>query len=363
MVHRRSARLGRMGAVCLVLAGTIGCGGKDAPDRSTIVSALADQVAVPAYTQFAQLADRLRDSTSALCTAPSQSAVDDARAALADARASWRRSEAVWVGPVMDRRSWSLIDWPVVPHDIESMLADTTIGPLDADYLSTSIGAPLRGLGAIEHLLFTDGDGTVDALADDRRCQYLDGLSNVVADEADTILLLWTTGDGQSGPYRNEFAGATDQMTATDSIDALVNSMLSRLEGSVNRELGKALGAGTGSIDVSGIIEGPGGFGVADQAARADGIRSVLLGPDGTTGLSPLLDTELRTRLTSQFDALHAALGAIDPPLVDALTSQTAAVQAAHDAYADLRVTVATELVSALGVTVSFSDADGDSAG
>jgi predicted lipoprotein len=339
------------------------CGGDDTADRGDVVGALADTVAVPEFTEFASLADGLDQSAIALCAAPSDAALVDARTDLADARASWRRSEAVWVGPVMDRRSWSVVDWPIVPADIDTMLADTTIGPLDAQYLATRVGAPLRGLGAIEYVLFADG--AVDDLADPRRCEYLQGLAGAVANEAHAVLALWTTGDGEMVPYRDEFAGDTDLMTATDSIDALVNSMLTRLEGSVNRELGRALGlTATGTAaDVSGIVEGAGGFGVSDQAARAEGVRLVLLGTEGASGLSPLLADDLRDRLATQFDAVDTALDAIDPPLVAAVADQSAAVTAAHDAYSTLRVTISTEVVSALGVTVSFSDADGDSAG
>jgi hypothetical protein len=64
-----------------------------------------------------------------------------------------------------------------------------------------------------------------------------------------------------------------------------------------------------------------------------------------------------------QFDAVDTALRTISPPLVEAIDDDTAAVQSAHEAYGQLRVVVSTELVSALGVTVSFSDGDGDSAG
>jgi predicted lipoprotein len=353
---------------CVVCVAGVACGGDDTGDRDEVIAALADQVAVPMFQQFADLADELQSSTAQLCAAPTQAAVVDARTVLADTRASWRRSEAVWVGPVMDRRSWSLVDWPVAPADIEALLADTAQGPLDADYLASRIGAPLRGLGAIEYVLYGSGGGTDTAtvLADQRRCQYLDGLAQVVSNEADAVLSLWTTGDPAEGtpvPFRDELAGSTDRMTATDSVDALVNSMLSRLEGSVNRELGKALGLGSGPADAGGIIEGPGAFGVADQQAREEGIQLVLLGPDGVSGLAPLLDKDLRARLVAQFGAVDQALGNIDPPLVSAATNNAAQVQIAHDAFADLRVTVSTEVVSALGVTVSFSDADGDSAG
>jgi uncharacterized protein len=358
---RRGTRMGSV-ALAVILVAVTSCGGDDGPDRAEVIGALADSVAVPTFQQFASLAVELHDSTTKLCQAPSMATVVDARTALADTRVIWRRSEAVWVGPVMERRSWSLIDWPVAADDIEALLADTDMGPLDAAFLATSVGAPLRGLGAMEYILY--GDDTVSALSDARRCQYLDQLAQVVADEADAVLIRWTTGDDTDAvPYRDEFAGDTDRMTATDSIDALVNSMLGRLEGSVNRELGRALGLGSGPADSSGIIEGPGAFGVSDQAARAEGIRLVLLGPAGTSGLAPLLERDLRSRLTAQFDALDTALDAISPPLVQAVTDDPPSVQAAQDAYATLRIMVSTELVSALGVTVGFSDADGDSAG
>ncbi|MBI5088764.1 MAG: imelysin family protein [Actinobacteria bacterium] len=361
MTSRTNRSLGIAALACLLLIGAPACGGDDGADRGQVVASLADDVAVPMYRDLADRSSGLRDSVTAVCDTPTAAAVADAQQQLAATRSAWRRSEAVWVGPVMDRRSWALVDWPVETEAIEALLADESVGPLDGDYLSTSVSAGVRGLGAIEYVLF-DADA-IGALADERRCEYLSGLTEVIATESATVLSVWTTGDAEGVAYRDELAGGTDRMSASDSIDELVNSMLTRLEGSVNRELGKALGLGSGEADASGIVEGPGGFGVDDQRARAAGIRAVLLGPDGSSGLAPLLDDDLRTRLTQQFDALDAALDHLVPPLVAAVESDRAAVEAVHDAYAELRVTVSTELVSALGVTVSFSDADGDSAG
>jgi predicted lipoprotein len=312
------------------------------------------------YQELAHRATDLQSAATSLCSSPSAEALVMTQQTLAATRSAWRRSEAVWVGPVMDRRSWALVDWPVDPDAIEELLIGTS-GPLDGDYLSSSVSAAVRGLGAIEYVVF--GPDAADALADRRRCEYLTSLTEVVKGEAAAVLAAWTAGDDEGVAFRDELAGETDRMTATDSIDELVNSMLTRLEGSVNRELGRALGLGSGDADASGIVEGPGGFGVDDQRARADGIRAVLLGSDGDSGLAPLLDDELRARLSEQFDALDAALDRVEPPLVAAVSADRTDVEAVHDAYAALRVTVSTELVSTLGVTVSFSDADGDSAG
>ena len=73
----------------------------------------------------------------------------------------------------------------------------------------------------------------------------------------------------------------------------------------------------------SGIIEGPGGFGVADQAARAEGIRLVLLGPDGHVRSVAAARTRSALavwRRSSMRSTPRSA--AIGPPLIDAVTDR-----------------------------------------
>ena len=131
-----------------------------------------------------------------------------------------------------------------------------------------------------------------------------------------------------------------------------------------DRELGRALGVMEGGADPTAIVEGPAGLGVVDLQARLEGLRAVLVGVDGEGGLGPLLGDDLTERLTAQTDEAAAALAdvaALDVPLREAVETSPATVQAAMDALNALQVTVATEVVSRLGVTLGFSDADGDS--
>jgi predicted lipoprotein len=219
----------------------------------------------------------------------------------------------------------------------------------------------VRGLGAIEYVLF---DTDPETLAGDaRRCEYLRGLAGAVHAETARLEQAWTADDGSGRPYRDVMVGATGTMTPTESIDDVVNTVLARLGDSVQRELGPALGRTTAAADLDAIVEGQGGFGVADQLARSRSMRLVLVGADGRSGLAPMLGDALATRLVAEFDALDAALAQVGAPLRAAVSEQPEAVGAVYDALAALRVTVATEVVSRLGVTVGFNDADGDSAG
>ena len=372
----RSYRMGAVGrpqrrglaptalAVALVVGlGAAGCGAGE-PSRSDVLADLADQTIAPAYQQFEADASALRDAVEVLCTEPTGAAVIDARVALASARRSWSFSEAMWVGPVMERRSWAVIRWPVAVDEIEALIADRSL-VLDVDRLANRIGADQRGLGALEYLLHSGDDPfggaqeTVGTLDDPRRCEYSDGVATVIAQEAALLAAGWTDVWDGGEPYR-ERLGTTEG----DGLDSLVNDALFLLESITDLELGAALGAMGGSPKPESIDEGPAAAGVDDLIQRLAGVEAVLVGGDGTRqGLAPLLGEDLTGRLRAGLAEARAAALALEPPLRLAVVESTDAVAAARDAVKAVQVMVATEVVGRLGVTIGFSDADGDSSG
>ena len=345
-------------ASALVVAAVLlaACGG-GTPSRSTVLGDLADEFIVPTYRQFKSDAAALEDSVSGLCGALDPASLAAARDALAAARRSWSRTEAVWVGPVMDRRSWAAVRWPVADDEIEDLIADTSI-ELDYERLSSRIGADQRGLGAVEYVLGADNEA-LEALEDPRRCQFLEGVALVIADEADRLVEDWTVGWEEGDPYRDLFAVADN-----GGIDSVVNDTLFLLEAVSDLELGNALGVMSREADSEAIEEGPSGAGVDDLRHRLIGARAVLVGEgDDREGLSPLLGDELTERLANQLKRAFDAVDAIHPPLREAVVDSPDSVGEARDAIKVVQITVATEVVSRLGVVIGFSDADGDSSG
>ena len=332
------------------------CGG-GTPSRSSVLGDLADGFIVPAYRQFQSDTAALEESVSDLCGALDSASLAGARDALAATRRGWSRTEAVWVGPVMDRRSWAAVRWPVADQEIEDLIADTSI-ELDYERLSSRIGADQRGLGAVEYVLGA-GDEVLAALEDPRRCQFLTGVAEVIANEADQLVEDWTVGWEEGDPYRDQFGDAEN-----DGIDSVVNDTLFLLEAITDLELGNALGAMSREADPTAIDEGPAGAGVDDLRHRLDGARAVLVGAgDDREGLSPLLGDELTERLVEQFNAAYGAVDSVQPPLRQAVVNSPETVIEARDAIKVVQITVATEVVSRLGVVIGFSDADGDSSG
>jgi predicted lipoprotein len=350
---RGGSRVVQIAVLALGIAVAAGCG-DSGPSREDVLADLAAEAIVPAYEQLRVATADLREATEQLCAEPGEETAAQARAALADARAAWKRTQAVWVGPVMERRSWARVDWPVEPDDIDGLLADDTV-ELTVETLRDSVGADQRGLSAMEHVLGADARSAAAAAGDDRRCAYLIALAGIVADEAASVGDGWTLGSGDGPPYAETFG------SSEDSLDMLVNDALFLLEAMTDTELGNALGLMGGEPDPAAVAEGPEGLGVADLQGRLDGLRAVLVGGDSQPGISALLGDDLTERLASQFDAADEALAGIDPPLREAATASPATVEAARDALKAIQVTLATEVVSRLGVTIGFSDADGDS--
>lgn len=345
-------RIHRSAVVALALAVfAAGCGA-DGPSRVDVLAEVAETVAVPGYERLATAADALAAATSELCDGPSRGLVDAAIDAVAAARTAWLETEAIWVGPVMARRSWAVVDWPVAPDEIEALIADDEI-VLDIDRLSRRIGADQRGLQAVEYVL---GSSTVVTdLTAPRRCDYLTGITEVIADEVHLVRADWIESWDDGPAYT---AALPDPENG--GLDALVNDSLFLLEAMTDMELGRGLGVLEDPSDPDAVVEGSLGLGVADLRARTTGLRRVLLGAEDDGGLVALLDGDLRTRLTARFGAALAAIDSLDGSLRASLTGNRAGVAAVRDALTAIQVTVATEIVSGLGVTIGFSDADGD---
>lgn len=328
------------------------CGSSDA-DRGEALEVTAAQTIVPAYEAFAADALALDAAATDFCSAPSADGVDTVASATATAHSSWAYTETMWIGPVMDRRSWAVIDWPIAADEIDELLADTSI-ELDAERIGQRIGADQRGLGAIEHLLDTD----VAAFDDPRRCEYLLALTDVIAVEGGRIVEDWTVDFDDAGPWAEGIAFEADA-----NLDALVNDAVFMLEAAADAELGTALGEMDRDQDVEAVLEGPLGFGVDDLRGRMAGLHALFIGSPEAPGISGLLGDDLASRLGKQIEAAEAALAAIDGPLGVAIVDRPADVSAARTAIKAVQVTVSTEVVSRLGVTIGFSDADGDTGG
>lgn len=334
-----------------VLVATLSACGDNTPSRVEVMTELTDKQIIPSYQSFTRAANESATAVEHFCKTPNdKSGVINK---VAEARLAWRSTQTFWAGPVMTRRSQSFIDYQPKPDDIQAILNKSEFSNLDTDTIRR-IGSDERGFGAIDYLLSNSAD------SDSRRCQYAASAARVIADEAVNIEREWTTA-GDKPAYRDTFTGKSNDDVAMH-IDTLVNDNIYVVNGMSDQELGRALGTARKKADPTVIVEGSTGDGVKLMRARLNGVKASMVGNDEQQGLSPLLGKDLANRLRDSIEAADQALLAIDGSLLAALNNDRDDVTAAKAKLEEVRRIIATEVVSRLGVTVGFSDSDGDSA-
>lgn len=350
------------------LLGAAACSGGERVSREEVLVSLTDSLIVPRFGEVAERMKTLRSSTRALCAQPSAERLEDARGAWRDAREPWLHSQAMWFGPIMDRRSRSLVDWwPVEPERIERTLSKRD--SIDADIIREFLSSTQRGLGAMEYVMFQDDETVVKALEPGSiRCQYLTALADVIAEETAAALADWTGENAEGSSYAGYFNGtAKSSLIGKAAVDEAVRTsiFLSRIV--VDMGLGKALGIDDSIPDISGIPGGAGHNQVADIRNQLLGMRDIYVGPLGMSGVGLGIGALVRgasaesdERVRAAFDSAIAAVEGLSEPLPSTIRDDPETARKAYDALKELQTTLNTDVVSVLGVTVGFADTDGD---
>ena len=233
-----------VGLASLALLLAVACASEPPPTKQEVLVSLTDDLILPRFESLAGEMGELRDSLHTLCAAPTASNLEAARNAWRDARTPWMRSQAVWFGPVMDRRSRSLVDWaPVEPERVETLLVEReTLSEIEVrEFLSST----QRGMGVIEYLLFENDQAVLGQLAqpDGKRCQYLSALGDVAAEETDGVLADWR-GDSAGSGYAAYLNGTGSiSLLEQAALDEVVRTSVFLTRSLADMRLGKALGA------------------------------------------------------------------------------------------------------------------------
>ena len=341
--------------------------------RQEVLVNLTDTVIAPRFAAVAAEMDGLRDALDALCAGPTPDTLSVARTAWRDARAPWMRSQAFWFGPVMERRSRSLLDWsPVEPERIETMLASRDA--VAAGDVTEFLASTQRGLGAIEYIIFGDGDGDgADAAvlaaltpSDGIRCQYLTALGEVAAAETAGILADWTGDNADGKAYAGYFNGtAASSLLGKAAVDEVVRHSVFLTRSITDMRLGAALGGGAdgGALEPDALLAGPGANTVADILNQVLGMQDWYGGGASGPGVGALVrgvSPAADERMMAHFANVLAALDGLSELLGESIVANPKPARNAHRQLQEFQRALNTEVVSLLGVSVGFADTDGD---
>lgn len=324
-----------------------------AADAESVLAAYADEVAVAGYRTLVDRLDALGTAVDALCAEPGSEGLDAARSAWRGAVEAWSAGIAGGIGPAMDRRLRADVAFTSRPAAVARLLDGSE--PVDAEALAAG-GAPTRGLYAIESLLFDGGADDLLSAGGARRCAYAAGATTVAGDATRAVLADWT------GGYRDELvAGLGGERLM--SVDQVLNQLLAALRDVDDKGLRDLVALAPGEEPQANRADGPGAHLMAQHRVLAHVVAEAVRGPGHTPGLVALVaerSAGTAERLGAAADEVAAAVEVLPDSVAEALDDR-AALERAGEAVAALKVLLGTEVASQLGVTIRFSDSDGDS--
>lgn len=334
-------------------------------DENAMLRQIADNVMLPVLVDFDTSAGALEAAVSAFADGPTEATLATAREAWLAARAVWKQSQAFAFGPVKGDLS-AAIDWVADPAAIDDVVA--TGGPFDSASVD-KLGTNRKGMMALEYLLFDPeaSDADVVARLEGNGAAFARALGQNLAAKATTLREAW---DPSSGAYVDEFgnAGTTSDLykSPKDALDALVNEILFLADTAANL-IAAPLGLKTGGTPAPELEESRlSDSSLADVENRVRGIDAIWEGRFGDLdglGLSDMagsrseaLVSDVRNAIDKSFEALEA----VPVAMTAALTEAPAELEAAFNAVIALKQIIGSDVVTVLGVTLTFNDNDGD---
>ncbi len=361
MISRRFLVLGSAVVGAGAVVGLSSCDEEStaAVDEQKVLADLADLLAKPLHTALDTSVRALEEAVVALADAPSAALLEAAQEAWRSTQHAWFKARVFGFGPT--KAIEANIRWALgcEPDKVEATIAE------GAPFEPSKLGTSRKGLAALEYMLFDleGGDPIVEKLtAEADRRAFLTALATNLKEEVAKLVEAWTAHAGELGTAG---AGSTLYKAPKDAMDDLFNQVIYAADLAI-AQIGDPMGVNTDifspELEEARLSDNT----LADTLSILDGIDAVYLGDlDGTAGLgvtdlvaerSAPLDEEV----TQAIAAARKAVKAIPPPLRTALGSEDAVLLAAVEALRALKRVLTADVSTALGVTVSFSDMDGD---
>lgn len=335
-------------------------------DQESMLNNIGSNVLLPGIQHFAASAAAANTAIASFTASPDAASLTAAQNAWVQLALDWATAASFDFGPMNDQLLSAQIDtWPVNTTKIENAVNT------QAD--AATQGSDAKGLKALEYLLFDKngnqqvlGKYTGDDEAATNRKKYLASVAQNLVTISSTLQNAWS-GDGK---YFSTFTSAKGN-NVSSSVSLLVNTISLYLDVVKNMKVGNPIGMGVKINDNQphpDMIE----YTLAEQSlpAMKANVQSMKAAFDGGNGqgLDDLLDyvkaqkdgQNLSAVINSTFDDVIAKIDAVTPPYATAVSGQT---QQLKDIYNSLKLLIAyfkVDVANNLGVTITFSDTDGD---
>jgi uncharacterized protein len=355
-MDRRRFLNGLLSMVVLGAGGAAGC--RRAPRRDHVLDGLAREIIAAETLEIARRSRELSSAVASFADVPRPPELNAARAEWKRAATVWKRGASFRGGPLVESNAlMRAAYWPVRAEAIESLLRATqpvTPGSVE------ELGADVRGLYALEHLLFDHDPGPralerFSGAAAGRALSLVRAYAENVVTYADRAAAAF----GESAQsFAAAFAGAGQL-----SVNQLVSQMVEGVETLCESRLATVLWMEKVKRLEAGDVEGWASR-ISHQLALSSLIGTERLYAGGQSGgLAVIVENaapEVHRRLRARFDDAIAQLRGLGAPLEAVVRTDPRKLEAAIASVKALEIGLKAELASALGVTLTFTSTDGD---
>ena len=232
----------------------------------------------------------------------------------------------------------------------EDMISEENINAL-----STNV----RGLGAIEYLIFNGDNDTLLTLfsSTERRKQYVEALGANLVIKVATLNTSWSS-------YRADFLN-NNQTGINGAINMVVNQMNALLEDVRKFKVGEPAGLENSSIANIDLLQAEkSAFSTELIQENIKAIESIYFNED--EGLSAYVKSitgtdELNNIIENQFSLIANDITSLNnEPLKEAIINNINTVEALYNDLNGLILHIKNDVASTLSITITFTDNDGD---
>ena len=328
-------------------------------NRKDVLDTLAVRVIIPAFEDLHTQAQLLEKAARTFTETPSENTLGAVRNQWLETTSAWKRASTYTFGPIEDHFLSGGIYYSGVHYaNIEKSIQ--TAGKIDNAFINSQ-GSSLKGLKAIEYLLYKDDRVLADFGASTARKNYLQALTENLTAQTQKVLDLWTSGEQ---PYRETFVNATGR-ELNSSLCILVNKTIQQVNMIRDERLAMPMGMHREQTPRTDMIEGR--LSKSSVTLLKNEIRSIQ-NLYSNKGINTLLDQmeatyegePLSARIDQQFETVYQLTDALPNGLEEAIVTDKEAVKNIHDQLKKLQILLEVDVVNHLGIILTFSDNDGD---
>jgi uncharacterized protein len=344
---------------------------EDSFDKSGMLANIGDNIIIPAYASLKISVDSLQLSSNMFVANPTLATLTDLQAKFIRAYKNYEWSSAFEFGPAEIEYFRSAFNiFPCDTLEINNKIAN-------ANYTFTAASdLDAKGLPAIDYLLYGNNQDynavlaryTTDVNASNSKT-YLTALINELKTKCDAVNNGWSASGGN---YISTFKNSTGSDVG-GSIGMLVNQLNFDLELLKNAQVGIPLGKKTlGTPQPSKVEALYSAQSLILVTEHLKSIENIYLGKNisNSNGLGfddylIHLGTQygsgsLNDAINNKFSLAKNKLSLIPGTLSDAVINNPSVVDAAYVELQQLVILLKVDMPSALGVSITYIDADGD---